>query len=81
MMSLKEKSWRFFLPFQGDFWKYLYIGKLLIMYRIIIYTEIANSFRGDFDFLLKSGTFWKIFWYLWSKYECFLMSGCQDMDF
>ena len=19
--------------------------------------------------------------YLWSKYECFLMSGCQDMDF
>ena len=19
-------------------------------------------------------------WYLWSKYECFLMSGCQDMD-
>ena len=19
--------------------------------------------------------------YLWSKYECFLMSGCQDIDF
>ena len=19
--------------------------------------------------------------YLWSKYECFLMSGCQEMDF
>ena len=33
-----------------------------------------------------SGNVWEVFvntatGYLWSKYECSLMSGCQDIDF
>ena len=36
------------------------------MYRI--YRKISDSFQGDFEFLLKSGSFWKIFVRFYSSF-------------
>ena len=38
-------------------------------------------FEGVLDFNLQPHPLAWTTGYLWSKYECFLMSGCQGMDF
>ena len=56
-MSLKEESGRFFFHFREIFEKCIEnIGKL------------SDSFQGDFDFLLKSGTFQKNFYQFYGSF-------------